>query len=112
VRTRPERPQDSRRISASRYSLVAPTFQVSPSPPGAVVHATGGEPRRTPEATASPAQAYDDAVGDDGHGDRARTAQREDLVECSDNAQVPLLFGQAAAYAHQRRLTTGSARDR
>jgi hypothetical protein len=40
------------------------------------------------EATASLAQAYDDAVGDESHGDRARTAQRE-FVECSDNAQVP-----------------------
>jgi len=37
--------------------------EVAPSPPGAVVGATGGEPARAHEATAPPAQAYDDAVG-------------------------------------------------
>jgi hypothetical protein len=85
---------------------------------GRAIAAWGGRTRhgwrthKTLEATASPAQAYDDAVGDEGHGDRAGTAQRDDVVECSRNAHMLLLFTQVAAYAHQRRLTTGSARDR
>src|SRR5207249_5254248 len=70
--------------------------EVAPSPPGAVIGGPGREAAGTNEATAPPAQAYHDAVGGEGHGDHAGTAQPQDLVECSGDAHVLLLFSPGA----------------
>src|SRR5437879_1492716 len=88
----------SRRASSTASATTRTTMPATDSQlqRGAVVHPTGGEPARAHEATAPPAQAYEDAVGGESHREHAGTAQPEDLVECSGDAHVLLLFSPVA----------------